>query len=129
MISWLGATFIVVGFLILIKVLLVIDNSLKVIHIAKEAAAVVTSKELDDLSKEKQLQAASIDLMKLFVIILIGSIAALGIPAGLVYLLNFSGIGSWDDTMSTTLSWPFIIASTVVGCIAFYFMQGKGSKD
>lgn len=129
MISWLAASFIVIGFLILIKVLFVVDNSLKVIHIAAEAAAVVTNKELDDLSKEKQLQSASIQLLKMFVLILAGSIAAVGIPAGLVYLVNSLGVGSWDQTMTTTLSWPFITASTVVGCAAFYFMKGKSNKE
>ena len=55
----------------------------------------------------------------------IGSVAAVGIPAVLIWLFHFSGIGSWDETLATTLSWPFIAASTIVGCVAFYMMKGK----
>lgn len=128
MISWVAASLLVTGFLILIKVLHVIDNCFKVISIASEAASVVTDKKLDDLSKEKQLQAATLQLLKLFVLILAGSIASVGIPAALIWSLHYAGIGSWDETLATTLSWPFIAASTVAGCIAFYFMKGKRSE-
>ncbi len=125
MISWFAASLIVIGFLILIKVLSVIDNSFKVLAIASEAAAIVADKKLDDLSKERKLQHATLQLLKLFVFILAGSVAAVALPAGIRLLIHFAGIGSWDDTLTTTLSWPFIAASTVVGCTAFYLMKGK----
>ena len=125
MISWIAASLMVCSFLVLINAFTIIENSRKVIAVSRESVQVLTSKELDDLSKEKQLQRMTVLLFKLFFLITIGSVAAVFIPAALIWLFHLTGIGSWGETLAVILSWPFITASSVIGCGAFYFMSRK----
>ena len=129
MISWLAAAFLVAASLILLKVLGVVDNSLEVIRLSSHSASVFADKALSDRQKEKELQRVTLSLFKLFFFIMAGSAVALGIPTGLTWLFHSVGPGTWEDTLDTTLSWPFILASSLVGTAVYFAFIRKGSQD
>ena len=129
MISWLAAAFLVGVSLTLLKVLGVVENSLEVIRLSSHSAAVFTDTALSDRQKEKELQRVTGSLFKLFFFIVVGSVAAIGIPSGLIWLFHSLGPGNWEDTLNTTLSWPFILVSSIVGTTVYFAFMRKGKQD
>ena len=129
MISWAAAAFLVGVSLILLKVLGVIANSLEGLRLSSHSGAVFGNGELSDRQKERELQRVTLALFRLFALIMVGSVAAVGIPAGLIWLFHQFGPGSWADTLDTTLSWPFILASSVVGTAVYFAFMRQGSHN
>ncbi|AGF78518.1 hypothetical protein UWK_01968 [Desulfocapsa sulfexigens DSM 10523] len=120
-----GAIILVVGFIILLKGLRLVDNSLKVLAIAKEAASVMQNSTLDDRQKEQALQKHAIKLFSLFILIFFSSAAAIGLPVGLIWLLEQTGVLSMMAVIYFTLTWQFILASTVFVYVILWLFRKK----
>lgn len=118
MISYIGATIIVVGFIVCIKLFKLVELALDVIRISKLSASDIRNPDMDDDTKEAALQAHAIKLFKLFFLLTLGGAAALLIPTALVWLLELMDVVSLDEVFKAALSWEFIVASTVLTIIA-----------
>jgi len=120
-----GAIILVVGFIILLKGLRLVENNLKVIAIAKEAASVMQNSTLDDRQKEQALQKHAIKLFNLFILILFSSAAAIGLPVGVIWLLEQTGVLSMMAVIDFTLTWQFILASTLFAFVILWLFRKK----
>ena len=123
MISIAGALFLVVGFVVLMKVFGLVEKSRKVVSIAGKAASDLRNPEFDDEHKEKALQGYAKSLFQLFFLLLVGGILALGIPVLLIYLMDQTGWLSIDGVIEASLRWEFL---AIVTAVAFIIIWIKG---
>lgn len=123
--SFVGATILVIGFLVLIKYLKVIEKSSKVLSIARQSIVIINDSEKSDLQKEIAMQKFAKELLLLFLVITAGSLLALAIPAALVWLMELAGLLSFQSVIDTTLSWEFIVGSIIVSVVVIWFMSRK----
>ena len=71
MIEYAGAIFLVIGFIIVLKVFKLVEKSTRVIDISRRAVADLRSSELDDDAKESAMQSHAKQLFGLFFLITI----------------------------------------------------------
>ena len=114
MISWIGATFLVVCFIILMQRLGMIKNSHKVVTIARNSLSVIKSSELSDEDKEQVLQKEAGRLLWLFLVLAGSGAAALLIPLLILWLGDQLEIISLQPIFTTLMSPLFIGVSTVL---------------
>ena len=125
MMAFVGAVILVIGFIVLIKYLKVIENSSKVLNIAKQSIVIIRDSEISDLEKEIAMQKHAKELFLFFLIITAGSLLALGIPAVLVWLMDLAGLLSFQSVIGTTLSWEFIVGSIIISIVVLWLMNRK----
>ena len=118
--DYAAAILLVLGFIAVLKVLKVVENSARVISITNRAVADFRSNELDDDAKETAMQTHAKHLFVLFFLITLGGFAAVFIPLAVVWGLDRLQLLSLDGVLQAALSWHFIAASTVaIGLILF----------
>ena len=128
MIEFAGAVFLVIGFIIFMKLFFLVEKSLEVVNISKSAVKIVQNKNLTDYQKEIAMQKHAKGLMSLFFLITVGSIFAVMIPFGFIWLLEVVGVLRTDDVIQTTLSLEFIIVTLIITIVYFWLMRGKNGK-
>jgi len=117
----LGAISVVIFFLLL-KVFKVIQFSQQVLVTVQLARTIITNPDLDDLAKERAIQAESIKLFRYFFILLIGGATAFLLPTAALWLVGLTGLVSFEDVITTMASWPFILVFSLLSllCIWLY---------
>ncbi len=110
--DYVAATFLVLGFIALLKVLKVVENSARVIKITNQAVVDFRSSELDDDAKETAMQGHARRLFVLFFLVTVGGVAAIFVPLAVIWGLDRMQLLSLDSVLGATLSWQFIVAST-----------------
>jgi hypothetical protein len=93
----------------------------KAIATAQEAITTLRDKSLDDQTREKKLQRASLQLLGAFISILIRSILTLLSSLVPIWLASFTGLARIEDVISYLSRWDVITISTVF-MIAGYFV-------
>lgn len=128
MIEFVGAVFLVIGFIIFMKFFSLVEKSSEVVTISKSAVKIVQNKNLADHQKEIAMQRHAKELMSLFFLITVGSIFALIIPFSFIWFLELVGLLRVDDVIQTTLSLEFIIATLIITIVYFWLIRGKSGK-
>lgn len=128
MIEFVGAVFLVIGFIIFMKFFSLVEKSSEVVTISKSAVKIVQNKNLADHQKEIAMQKHAKELMSLFFLITVGSIFALIIPFSFIWFLELVGLLRVDDVIQTTLSLEFIIATLIITIVYFWLIRGKSGK-
>ena len=116
----LGGIIVVFGFVILAKLFGLVEKNIKVIGVAKSAALVVRDLSLDDYQKEIAMQKYAKELLALFFLIAIASVLAIGIPFGVIWLMEYANILSVNEVVATMLSVKFILATVVISIVFFF---------
>lgn len=75
--------------------------------------------QLSDMEKERFLKATTFRLAKAFFIILGGSLAALVLPAMLLWQLDQWGVLPYQASMELTLSWQFIVGISLLSIVVY----------
>ena len=109
------ALFVVVGFAATIEYFDLPDRARTVGKQSSRSLAVLRDDSLGDREKEKALQSQSRKLFRLLGILAGGSVLALGLPLGVVWVLGRLGVGSFWGTMSILERIDFLAGVTVVG--------------
>jgi hypothetical protein len=122
--AFVAAGLAVVGFILLIKLLRLVEMSVTVIDIAKQALADLRDLELHDDDKEAALQRHALRLFGLFFLLTLGGAAAFLTPIAVLWGLERVGILSLDAVVEAALTWQFLTASTVL-TIAFFWLARK----
>jgi hypothetical protein len=125
MTAWLGAVLLVLGVLALCKVLGVVSRSRTAIALAQESFGVISDRGLADEQKEQLLQKNALRLFKLFAILLLAGAAAFSIPLALLWGADRLGALSWDEVLTTTLSWPFLTGTLIATTVGFVLMHRR----
>ena len=128
MIEFAGAVFLVIGFIIFMKLFSLVEKSSKVVNISKSAVKIIRNRSLNDYQKEIAMQQYAKELMSLFFLITIGSIFSVMIPFGFIWLMDAFGILSIDEVIQTTLSLEFIIITLIITVVYFWITRGENGK-
>jgi len=124
-IEYLGALFLVIGFVFILKIAGLVDKSTRVIDISKQAVAELRSSELSDDDKESAMQSHAKQLAGLFVLITMGGMAAVFLPIAVIWGLDRLTIISYDAVLDLALSWTFIGATTVLIVLALVIKRTR----
>ena len=112
--DFLGACFLVVGFLLGMRLLGLVGKATEVIRVSRMAVADLGNPELDDSAKELALQEHAKRLLVLFLLLSFGSFLSLALPLVFVWLLERLNVLRVRSVMATALSWEFVLFSTVI---------------
>lgn len=118
MIHYAGAIFLVVGFIWIFKAFGLVEKSTRVVDISRRAVSDLRDDSLDDDAKESAMQDYAKQLLALFFLITIGGIAAVLLPAAVIWGLDRLQLLSYEAVLGVALSWTFLLATTVLICIA-----------
>jgi len=119
-----GAIFLVVGFLALVRMFGLVRRSGEAFDLARASLAVLRNSSLDDAAKESALQSHATRLFSLFFLLTAGAGLALALPAGIIWILDVLQVVSLHAVLDVTLSWQFLLGSTLVGIAAWRFTRG-----
>jgi hypothetical protein len=125
MTSFAGAALLVVGFVGLCRLFGLIQKSTTVIDVAKLALTDLRNPGLDDDTKEIALQRYAKRLFGLFLVLTLGGAGALFLPLGCIWLLEQLGVLSFDAVIDTTLSWEFLLATTLLALVIFWIVRKR----
>ena len=125
MTEYAGAVFLVVGFIVIFKILKLVDRSTRVVKITRQAIADFRNKELGDDAIEAAMQCHAKQLFGLFFLITVGGGLAVCLPVGVIWGLDRLQLVSLDATLRITLSWPFLLATTALILIALAFKRTR----
>jgi hypothetical protein len=114
MMTFIGVAILVAGFVALIKIFGLVEKSSEVFNISKLALSDMQNPNLDDDAKEVALQHHAKRLFSLFFLLTLGGAVALLLPAGLLLLLEKMDLLSFSNVMTMTLSWEFLLVSSVL---------------
>ena len=78
---------------------------------------IAANARIADDDKERMLQKSAIRLTGLLLYLVVGSLLALLVPAGVVRLLDAAGVMSFDDVFELLLNWKFIMAGTFIAIV------------
>jgi len=124
MTDWLGALFLVAGFLAIVRRAGLVAKSRDVIAVAGRSASIVGDRRLDDGAKERELQGAARRLFGLFVSLLFGGAAACLLPFGLLWPFDQMGWISLGSVLHVTISPTFLLLSTSLA-LAAWITRGR----
>ena len=127
MMAWAGGIIVILGFFVFVRLFRLVEASKQVFDITKSAIATIRSTALNDYQKEVTMQKYAKKLLALFFLITIGSIAALAIPFGLIWLMQLAKLLTVNEVIETTLSLKFIIVAVIVS-IGYFWLFGKKDK-
>ncbi|MDH3947336.1 MAG: hypothetical protein OEU74_00080 [Gammaproteobacteria bacterium] len=114
MMTFAGVAILVAGFVVLVKIFGLVEKSTEVFSVSRLALSDIQNPDLDDEAKEAAIQKHAKRLIGLFFLLTIGGAAALALPAGLLFLLERMGLLSLSAVIAVTLSWEFLLASSVL---------------
>ena len=115
--AFAGAIFLVVGFVALIRVFGLTKKCRDVVELARSSLAVVRDPALDDDHKERALQSHAKQLFSLFFVLTAGAALALGLPTGVIWVLDRLQVVSLGRVIDVTLSWQFLLGTTLLGIL------------
>ena len=121
-----GAIFLVAGFVALVRLFGLVKKCGDVFDLAKSSLAVLSDPSLGDDVKERTLQAHATRLFSLFLTLTLGATLALALPAGLIWILDVLRVVSLREVVDVTLSWQFLLGSTLFGVLAWRVTKPRG---
>ena len=125
MINYAAAIFLVLAFIGILKLCKIVENSVRVIDITRQSIADLRDSTLDDDAKESAMQSHAKHLFGLFFLVTLAGLAAVFVPLAVIWICDYFGLLSLDEVIGVTLSWPFLVGSTVViGALLFLKRSG-----
>ena len=115
-----GAVLVVLLFAALLHVFRTVELTREVTDIAGSSLETIRSSELKDRQKETIVQQNTVKLLKLLVVLVLTSVAALLLPLVVIWLVALSGLWSYEAVLDILLSWEFILAGAFIGVGAYY---------
>ena len=126
MMDLLGAVVVVVLFVVLLDVLRLVEQARAAIAVSRKSMETMRSAELDDDTKERELQKGALGLFRLMLTMLISFAIALVAPMGVVWLLDRAGLMSFDGVSAMLIRWDFMLGATVLGVGLFVVLNRRG---
>ena len=114
-----GAVLVVLLFAALLHVFRTVELTRDVTDIANSSLETIRSSELKDRQKETIVQQNTVKLIKLLVVLVLTSAAALLPPLVVIWLVALSGLWSYDAVLALLLSWEFMLAAAFIGVGAY----------
>lgn len=125
MIDLLGAIVVVVLFVVLLDLLKVVEQARSAIAISQKSMETMRNAELDDDTKERELQKGAIGLFRLMLTMSLSFATSLVAPMALIWLLDLAGFMSLDAVSAMLLRWDFMLGATVLGVGLFVVLNRR----
>ena len=109
--TWAAACFIVMAFLVIMRLLGVVSRVDEVMQSSRGALADLRNKNLSDVEKERRMRAHALRLLVLFTILTLSLVAAAAVPLGLVGLVDLAGLIALGAVFELLASWEFLLAT------------------
>ena len=129
MIEWLGAAFLVVGFVVLVRVFGLVERSGEVVTVARSSFDVIRSTDLSDDEKEKTLQKNTVRMFRLFFVLAFGGAMAVVLPLGVVWACDLIELISLQAVLDVAMSPVFLIVSGILATLALCLGRGGTSEQ
>jgi hypothetical protein len=123
MIDLLGASFLAIGFAVIVQALGLMRHATSALTLSSDAMKVMADAALSDDQKERAMQAHTFKLFRVFLILTLGSLVALLVPLAVIWGLARFGLISFDGVMHAALSWPFLVGVSLVAVILFVVLS------
>jgi hypothetical protein len=127
MIDWIAVAFLVVCFVVLVRIFGLVEKSKEAASIARRSVRAIRSTKLDDNEKEAALQSYAKKLFGISFILSFGGAAAVLLPMGLVWIADWLGYISLESVIDITLSPAFLITSSVFAVAVLYLCHRRNS--
>ena len=114
---------VVVGFAVLLERLGLPAHAREVGRHSTACLQVLRDDSISDAAKEAALQDRAQQLFGLLGRLTGGSVLALGLPLGGVWLLGSAGVGLFGETLATLQRVDFLVVTTAVGLLACVLVQ------
>jgi hypothetical protein len=118
-VSWAAAFFGLFAFLYLFRLMRVPARASEVVSRARRAVADLRDRDLPEDAKERAMQAHSIRLFQLFLVVTGCALVALAVPAAIIAILGAAGVVDVKEVLELTTTWPFLIAATAAALVAW----------
>ena len=128
MIAWLGAGFLVAGFMTLMAVFRLADRHRDVMAVASRSLSVIGNPALTDDEKERALRRHAKHLFALLCLVTLGGLGAVLLPVGALWVLDRLGWLSLDSILQTALSPLFVVVSCAAILAALRFVRTKPAE-
>ncbi len=125
MISWIGAVYLVLGVVVLLRLFGLVEKSGDVVNVARGAFVVILNSALSDEAKEAALQRDAKQLLRLFLALAFGGAAAVLLPVGLLWVCDRVGWISLESVFSVAVSPVFLITIGALAVLALCFPRSK----
>lgn len=113
----------VLVFVGLLKALGAAETGAEALRTARSAAATLSDAGLGDDAKEAAARRAAAVLFRSFVVLVGIAIAALGVPALLVWAGSAAGLYPLDHAIAAATGWPFLLGSALLGIGAWIALE------
>lgn len=117
------AVFVVAGFAVTIEYFNLPDHARTAGRRGRDSLAVLRNDALSDREKEEALQQQARQLFRLLGILVGGSLLALGVPLGIVWILGRMGMGSFAGTLAVLERIDFLAGVTIVGLLGYLLVR------
>ena len=122
----LGAVLVVVLFVVLLDVLKVVEQARSAISISRNSMETMRNAELDDDTKEREIQKGALGLFRLMLTMVISFGTALVAPMGVIWLLDRADFMSFEGVSAMLVRWDFMLGATVLGVGLFVVLNRRG---
>jgi hypothetical protein len=122
------ATLVVIAFAVIIERLEFAERSREVVDRARNCVEIVRDPSMDDDAKASGLQRQAVRLFGLFGIFLVGGLAAILLPLGVVWLLELAGVASLGGVLSVLERLDFLLAAMLVGTATYLVLRRVGRR-
>lgn len=100
-----------------------VPRAWQAVRASRSAFEVLRDPALGDDRKESLLQGYSRALLSSFLELSIRGAAAIAIPVGLLWALEWVGVVSLEAVLALTLSWPFLLGGVLAGIATFWLLE------
>jgi hypothetical protein len=113
----------VLVFVGLLKALGAAETGAAALRTARSAAATLADAGLGDDAKEAAARRAAAVLFRSFLVLAGIAVAALGVPAFVIWAGSAAGLYSLDHAVAAATGWPFLVASTLLAVAAWIALE------
>lgn len=117
------AIFVVVVFAVTLEYLELPRHARNVTRRGTDSVQVLQDSSLSDAEKEEALQRHARRLFGLLGILAGGSVLALGVPLGLVWMVGKVGVGSFQGTLAVLQRIDFLVGTIIAGTLTYLLVQ------
>jgi len=119
-----GALFVGLTFIALLKIFKLLETAPQVTAISTLAFRDLRDTQLDDEGKEARMREHARALGALFIWLTAGTLAAVGAPLGVMWLLDAAGMVSLKGVLEALSSWPLLAASVFAVAVQVWLVKG-----
>jgi hypothetical protein len=123
--SLVGALAVAGLFVWFVRLFKLVTFAQEAIALSRRAASIVRDAALDDDAKEVAIQQSALRLLKLTLLLLVGSVVAVAAPMAAIWLLDLVGLMSLDSVVAILLRWDFLLLATVLGIGGYVLLERR----